>query len=179
MKWYYWVAIGVGAAGLLALGNRTRVLSNLSEMKLGENFSLDEFTHTTTGLDNIPTPEVIESLKALVTNILQPLRTAIGKPMVITSGYRSKAVNDAVGGASSSQHSKGQAADFHVAGMTNQQLIDKIRALKLPYDQLIDEQLDGGQWVHVSFNNKATAQRKEWLTARDNRASKYETVKVG
>lgn len=178
MKWYWWAAIGVGVLVVSSQANRARVLNNLSKMKLGNNFTLDEFTRTSTGLDNIPGDKEIENLRALVKYILQPLRDYLGKPISISSGYRSSLVNEAVGGADSSQHSKGQAADFSVAGMTNQQIIDTIRRLNLPYDQLIDEQLNGKKWVHVSYN-PAAAPRKEWLTARDDRPNKYQLIQRG
>jgi len=147
-------------------------------MKLSENFTLEELLITSTGLPNKPTDAEIANLKALVVNILQPLRTHLGKPIQITSGFRSAAVNKAIGGSATSQHKIGQAADFHVDGMTNQQIIDKIRELKLPYDQIIDEQLKGKKWVHVSFKPNG---RKQWLTARDKTGGGvvYATVKNG
>lgn len=147
-------------------------------MKLSENFTLDELTVTSTGLDNKPSDAEIANLKALVVNILQPLRAHLGKPIKITSGFRSPAVNKAIGGSDTSQHKVGQAADFHVEGMTNQQIIDEIRKLKLPYDQLIDEQLKGSKWIHVSYKTNG---RKQWLTARDKKGGGvvYTVVKNG
>jgi zinc D-Ala-D-Ala carboxypeptidase len=175
MKWYWWALLATGAGALL---NRKRVMSNLQNIALGKNFNLSEFVITSTGLDNIPGPQEIENLRALVTNILQPLRDYIGKPIHITSGYRSPAVNKMIGGSSTSQHTKGQAADFHIEGMSNQQIIDAIRKLKLPYDQVIDEQLRGKKWIHVSYSPNG---RLQWLTARDgaNGATEYKTVKYG
>lgn len=180
MKTWHWIAIGVGVLVITSQGNRVLVMSDLKKIKLSENFNLGEFVKTSTGIDNIPTPEAIENLKALVTNVLQPLRTYINKPIRITSGYRSPAVNAAVSGSSTtSQHMKGQAADIQIDGMTNQQIIDTVRMLKLPYDQIIDEQLRGSKWIHVSYSK--TNNRKAWLTARDKTGggTQYSTVMVG
>lgn len=178
MKWYHWLGIGLGVAAVSGLFNRQRVMSDLNKVRLSPNFTLDEFVTTSTGLENIPGPLEIENLRLLVENILQPLRTYLNQPINISSGYRSPLVNTAIGGSKTSQHSKGQAADFSVPGMTNQQIIDAIRYLKLPYDQVIDEQLKGKHWVHVSY---VKGGRKQWMTARDgaNGGTVYSTVKTG
>lgn len=180
MKVRVWVAIGIIIIVAAALLNRKRVMGNLKKIQLGKNFTLDEFVITSTGLENIPGEVEIENLRLLVKHILQPLRDAVGVPIIISSGYRSPIVNAAIGGEATSQHSKGQAADFSIPGMTNQQIIDLIRKLKLPYDQVIDEYLRGKQWVHVSYSKSKP--RLQWLTARDvgpDRPKKYETVKYG
>lgn len=186
MKWYWWIAIALAVLGLGGFFNRKRVMSDLSKVQLSENFNLSEFVKTSTGVDNIPTPEAIEQLKLLVKNILQPLRTHLGRPITITSGYRSPLVNSKVEGSSkTSQHMKGQAADLVIPGMTNQQIIDVVRQLRLPYDQIIDEErkrIDGSvsKWIHVSFN--PNGQRKQWMTRRDpgpDRPREYELIKVG
>lgn len=182
MKWYEWLGIGLGAVVVGSLINRQRVMSNLKNIRLGEFFTLDEFVKTATGVENIPPPEVVNKLELLVLNVLDPLRKALGKPVIITSGYRSPAVNALVPGSSkTSQHMLGEAADFKVSGMTNQQIIDKIRSLRLPYDQVIDEQRGKSLWVHVSHKSNGN-QRVEWLTRRDpgpEREREYELVKYG
>lgn len=133
-------------------------------MKLGKHFTLEEMTRSQAaarrGLDNSPNSNQLESMKALVRNILDPLREALGRPVNINSGFRSEAVNKAVGGAASSQHRFGEAADIVVPGMTVEQLVARIRALKLPFDQVIDE---FGSWVHVSYGPR---QRRQVLRAR-------------
>lgn len=180
MKTWHWIAIGVGVLVITSQGNRVLVMNDFKKVKLSENFSLDEFVKTSTGIDNIPGSVEIENLSQLVTNVLQPLRSYLKKSIRITSGYRSPGVNAAVGGSSTtSQHMKGQAADFQIDGMTNQQIIDTVRLLKLPYDQIIDEQLRGSKWVHVSYSK--TGNRMAWLTARDKTGggTQYATVKVG
>lgn len=85
-------------------------------MKLSDNFTLCEFTASDTarrkGIDNSPGIKELKAIENLATNLLQPLRLVYGRPMVINSGYRSSEVNREVGGSSSSQHMKGEAADI-------------------------------------------------------------------
>lgn len=134
-------------------------------MQLSKNFSLAELiasrTATARGLSNQPTEEHIEALKALVENVLQPLRDAVGKPIRITSGYRSHDLNNAVGGSKTSQHSRGQAADLVIQGMHPYDICRLLVKENIDFDQLIQE---FGEWVHVSFNNKGR-QRRQVLTA--------------
>ncbi len=119
-------------------------------------FTLQELTKSATasrkGIDNTPTEEVKGNLQLLVEKILDPLREAWGAPIIVTSGYRCPKLNKAVGGAKTSQHMYGQAADIRTVSdkpADNRKLFDKIRELKLPYDQLIDEY--NYNWVHVSY----------------------------
>lgn len=125
-----------------------------------------ELTHSATavrkGIDNTPTAEVKANLTALVANVLDPLREAYGKPIVINSGYRSPRLNKLVGGVARSQHTKGQAADIRGTSATvaeNKKLFNLILKLGLPFDQLINEH--GYSWVHVSF--KESGNRREVL----------------
>jgi len=120
-------------------------------------FNYYELTASSTakrkGIDNTPDATVRANLTALVANILDPLREAYGKPIVVSSGYRSPKLNRAVGGAAKSQHVTGQAADIHTLSDTpadNKKLFDLIQSLKLPFDQLINEY--NFNWVHVSFS---------------------------
>lgn len=119
--------------------------------KLSEHFSLSEFTISQEaarrGLDNTPTPEIVENMKALCENILEPLRTALG-PVVVTSGYRAPAVNVSIGGAQNSQHTEGKAADIHIPGVDLKTVFNYIFR-NLSFDQVIYE---FGQWVHVSYD---------------------------
>jgi zinc D-Ala-D-Ala carboxypeptidase len=128
-------------------------------MQLTANFTLDELTRTTTGLPNVPNRSERAALLALAEHVLQPLRDALGQPVLVTSGFRSTAANRAVGGVPSSQHRSGQAADIHVSGMTAMALARRIVELGLPFDQLIEE---FGQWVHVSYG---PLQRRQQLIA--------------
>ena len=122
-------------------------------------FSMEELTKSATalrkGIDNTPSGEVRSHLTALVANCLDPLREAWGRPIIVTSGYRSEKLNRAVGGAKNSQHVTGQAADIRTVEDTpaeNRKLFDLILRLKLPFDQLIDEH--GYNWIHISFGPK-------------------------
>lgn len=120
-------------------------------------FTFAELTASATakrkGIDNTPDLRVMAKLTALVANILDPLREAYGKPIVVTSGYRCPKLNKAVGGAAKSQHITGEAADIRALSdkpSDNKKLFDLIIKLNLPFDQLIDEY--GYNWVHVSYS---------------------------
>ena len=121
-------------------------------MNLSPHFTLGEFTRSQTavrrGIDNTPPPEVIESLTLLCVYVLEPIRAALG-PVSISSGYRSVTLNRAIGGASGSQHTKGEAADISVEGMDTEVLYTAIKSSPVPFDQLIQE---FGQWVHISYS---------------------------
>lgn len=124
-------------------------------------FTINELCKSNTavqkGIDNTPNQQIIDNLKQLVLNILDPLREAYGEPIIVNSGYRSVELNRAINGAKSSQHVKGQAAD--ITGKSkenNKKLFELIQSLQLPYDQLIDEQ--NFSWVHVSFSDNPRKQ---------------------
>lgn len=128
-------------------------------MQLTEHFSLEEMCKSQTaerhGIDNIPRdPAIVEALRAVCANILEPARTFYGIPIIPNSGYRSPAVNELVGGSPRSQHMVGEAVDFEVGTATNFQLALWI-ADHLDYDQLILEFYKPGQptsgWVHCSY----------------------------
>jgi uncharacterized protein YcbK (DUF882 family) len=143
-------------------------------MKLTEHFTLEEMTVSEyaarNGLKNTPSETAVQNLKILCTNVLEPLRITLQKPVIITSGYRSKKLNEAIGGSSTSQHMKGQAADLIVPDMTVEEVFDLI-AKQLPFDQLIEE---FGKWVHVSYAGKL---RHEKLLAKlVNGKTKYTSV---
>lgn len=118
-------------------------------------FKLEEFTHSDTammqGIDNTPGRIVVENIENLVKNVLDPLREAWGKPLRVTSGYRSPKLNVAVGGSRTSHHMKGMAADITTGNrVENRRLFQLIIDLKLPFTQLIDEK--NFSWVHVSYD---------------------------
>lgn len=122
-------------------------------------FTIEELTKSDTaqkkGIQNIPTKNEEQNIIRLIENILDPLREAYGKPIIVTSGFRCKELNQAVGGAKSSQHLTGEAADIRTTSDTkeeNKKLFDLIQELKLPFDQLIDEY--NFNWVHVSFSDR-------------------------
>ena len=152
-------------------------------MKLTANFSLLELTKSQTaerkGIDNSPSPEHQENLKLLCESVLQPVRDHFGKVVTISSGYRSPELCTAIGSKITSQHAKGQAADFEIFGVSNKELADYINE-NLEYDQLILEYWKGEDepnsgWVHCSFN--AQGNRKQYLRAyKENGSTKYEQV---
>jgi len=135
------------------------------ETRLSRHFRLAEFTHSDTadahGIDIrvLAQSPVHRQLATLVERVLEPLRRHLGEPVRVNSGYRPVHVNELVGGASSSQHIRGQAADVVVASLTPLEVAETIAALELPVDQCIHE---FGRWVHVSYG---TRQRREYLTA--------------
>src|SRR3546814_14485338 len=110
-------------------------------MQLSEHFSLAEFTASDTArarhIANEPNARQIESMKALCANVLEPLRSHFGKPVRITSGFRTPELCLAVGSSTGSQHAKGEAADFEVTGVSNLAVAQWIRDC-LTFDQLID-----------------------------------------
>jgi hypothetical protein len=141
-------------------------------MQLSTNLSLAEVTRSETakrrGISNMPTPEHIENFKKLAINIFQPIREHFGKPILISSGYRSAELNKAIGGSLSSQHSSGEAIDIDMDGtdITNKQIFDYIKD-NLNFDQTIAEFPKQGNpdWVHVSFAANRS-QRKQILVAK-------------
>ena len=142
-------------------------------MQLSTNLSLAEVTRSETakrrGISNMPTPEHIENFKKLAINIFQPIREHFGKPILISSGYRSAELNKAIGGSSSSsQHCSGEAIDIDMDGtdITNKQIFDYIKE-NLNFDQMIWEfGTDANpDWVHVSFAANRS-QRKQILVAK-------------
>lgn len=119
-------------------------------------FTVSEFVRSETadkkGIDNRLPKDLLPNVQALVNNVLDPLREAYGKPIIVTSGYRCEALNKAVGGSKTSDHMKGRAVD--IVGtpntkMENKRLFNLIQSLNLPFDQLIDEK--NFDWVHVSY----------------------------
>ncbi len=141
-------------------------------MKLSENFTLQELSKTSTGLENTPNKKQTDSLRQLAINVLQPARDALG-PIKVTSAYRSQAVNAKVGGVSTSQHTKGEAADLIMAG-GQKKLLEWIIA-NVEFDQIISEFPDANgnpQWVHVSY--KEGDNRNQKLKAiKSNGKTKY------
>lgn len=126
-------------------------------MKITNNLTLAELINSQTAIskkiDNSPTNEHLKNLVEIANNVFQPLRDGIGKPIRISSGYRSEKLNKAVGGSNTSQHSKGQALDLvATAGYTNKDIFDFIKN-NLEFDQLIWEfgTNENPHWVHVSY----------------------------
>lgn len=146
-------------------------------MKLSNNFSLEELTKSDTankcGIKNTPNTLELSNLTNLAKKILQPIRDAYGKPIIISSGFRCSQLNKKVGGASNSDHIFGAAADIHTTTNTladNKKLWDVIISLKnkgiISCRQIIWEYGNkkiGPKWIHVSINHTKNIQKKNQL----------------
>lgn len=122
-------------------------------------FKIEEFIKSDTAIrnniDNTPNAQEKDNIISLIENILDPLREAYKKPIIITSGFRSKTLNNFIKGSSTSQHVSGQAADIRSVEdpiQENKKIFELIQKLNLPYDQLIDEY--NYNWIHVSYSPK-------------------------
>ena len=140
-------------------------------MQLSNNLSLAEVIRSETakrkGISNMPTEAHILNLKLVAEKVFQPIREHFGVPIHVSSGYRSKALNDAIGGSLSSQHCSGEALDLDMDGtsITNAQVFNFIKN-NLEFDQLIWEfgTDTNPDWVHVSYESTGK-QRKQILKA--------------
>lgn len=123
--------------------------------QLSPHFTLDELTHTDhRELDNTPNDSEKNNLRRLA-EFLEQVRDVLGgKPIMVNSAFRSKAVNDAVGSKDTSQHRLGCAADIRVPGMTPDEVVKAVIASKIGYDQVIRE---FDRWTHISVPNSEDA----------------------
>ena len=149
----------------------------MNNILLSPHFCLDEFTKSSTaikhGIQNNPPQEAVENLRRLSANTLEPLREELGLPVVITSGFRTKALNDLLAHSSErSQHMQGQAADFYVApgqsGLSRRELLIKafrliITSEQIDYDQLILYP----SFIHVSYVSRERNRRTILLGMRN------------
>lgn len=126
-------------------------------MQLSRFFALDEMTRSDTatreGIPNVPDDAAINCLRQLCTQVLDPLRTALGVSINVNSGYRGPALNRRLGGAPDSQHVEGKATDIQCASMRTLELFQTVIRLQLPFDQVIYEARNAtAKWVHVSHD---------------------------
>ena len=125
-------------------------------MNLSPHFTLEELTHTDhRELDNTPNDTEKNNLKRLAEFLEQVKEVLGGKPIMVNSAFRSKAVNDAVGSKDTSQHRLGCAADLRVPGMTPDEVVKAVIASKIGYDQVIRE---FDRWTHISVPNSPTGE---------------------
>ena len=162
-------------------------------MRISKNFTLAELTKSNTatrlGISNTPDKEGIHKLRLLVTELLQPLRNAVG-PLRVTSGYRSESLNKAITGRSDyvSQHTKCEAVDLQFVKrgkMENMKIFNAIINHALEFDQCIlefggataDKDSDNPDWIHISW--KVTGNRRQILVAYkdENNRTKYRPKK--
>jgi zinc D-Ala-D-Ala carboxypeptidase len=136
-------------------------------MKITPHFVLSELVFSQTAMrrsiPNNPNVTQLANLKTLCTNVLEPVRRLLGKPIFITSGFRSEALNGAIGGSKTSAHKEGFAADIICPDFgTPFEIAEVIAVSSIEYDQLIFEGGDNGGWVHIAY---ALSPRNEVLTA--------------
>mgnify|MGYP003631052757 FL=1 len=152
-------------------------------MQLSKNFNLVEMTKSQTatrkGIDNTPSAEHQGNLQSLCMHVLQPIRDHFSQVVTVSSGYRSPELCTAIGSKITSQHAKGQAADFEIFGVSNKELADYINE-NLDYDQLIleywKESDPNSGWVHCSYSEGNN--RNQYLKAYkdENNKTKYEPI---
>ena len=154
--------LGVGVIAVAAAGGET------VRQGLGRFFSWAELTTSTTahrlGINNTPPPEAQAALRALVADVLDPLRQMLGKPIHVSSGYRAPSLNRAIDGAENSQHMRGEAVDIKVDGMGAQELAAFILRSGLPVDQVIWYAPERGGHVHLSYT-RGRANRRQAMHA--------------
>jgi zinc D-Ala-D-Ala carboxypeptidase len=160
-------------------------------MRISKNFTLLELTKSNTatrlGISNTPDKEGIHKLRLLATELLQPLRNAVGA-LRVTSGYRSESLNKAIGGSNKSQHTKCEAVDLQFVkrgSMDNMRIFNAIVTLGLDFDQLIlefggataENDSDNPDWIHISWKIKEN--RRQILVAYkdENNKTKYRPKK--
>ncbi len=137
-------------------------------MKISPHFNLEEFTFSEAAARlgrTIEVPDnIFDNIIYLASEVLEPLRVRLGKPLILLSGYRPEWLNEVVGGSKTSAHMQGLAADVRAVGMKPAVFAAWIRNnasdLKIPIDQVINE---FGSWVHIGTSR--TKPRKEYLTA--------------
>ena len=149
----------------------------MQDIQLSPHFKLSELTASTTarenGIDNTPPPKAVENLRALCIHTLEPLREALGLPIIITSGYRCKVLNERITHHSAtSQHMSGCAADFYVGQGPVSGLSRRERLIKAFKTIILDERIEFDQliiypdFIHVSYVREGRKNRNK-LTKAD------------
>lgn len=138
-------------------------------MNFTPHFTLEEMTFTNhREFDNTPNVLQINNLQRLA-EFLEEVRSLLGKPIIIDSGFRSPDVNQAVGSTSVSQHLRGCAADFRVPGMTPAEVVEAIHGSDLPFDQLILELT----WTHISIPNTDDVAPRRMALVIDKKGTRF------
>jgi len=143
---------------------------------LSQHFSLPEFVVSQTairkGIDNTPPSDAIINLQQLCIHVLEPIRKELGV-VNVSSGYRCPKLNKAIGGAATSQHTEGKAADITISGKSVAEVFEYVRHSVIEFDQMINE-FDGA-WLHISYNPGKN--RRECMIAKKvNGKTIYEKV---
>ena len=126
----------------------------------GQYFTWAEMTTTSTSLPNVPSSTDRQRIRHFVTEVLDPIRRYIGRPVRVTSGYRSEGVNIAIGGSKTSAHRYGFAADIKARGLTAAELVAEIVALGIEFDQLIGYDEKRGGHVHIGLSPSGRNRRQ-------------------
>ena len=122
-----------------------------------KHFTIKELTHTNRKIPNYPNAFQVINLQKLVKNVLDPLRELYGKPITVNSGFRSQLLNAAVGGAATSEHLQGMAADIDAGSKAKNEILFNLIKDNFKFRQLINEK--NFSWVHVSYNEKDLKQQ--------------------
>lgn len=146
-------------------------------------FTIRELTKSTNavkrGIDNTPNKEQRQALVDLIEHVLDPLRARWGAPIIVSSGYRSPAVNRLAGGSSNSQHLKGEAADIHTVSdsrVDNMRLLRSLLTSNIEFDNVIAENVDSygrPDWIHVSYTTKRKNRKLKTTMRKVNGKTKY------
>lgn len=134
-------------------------------MQLTPHFTMEELAVTTNKKfkeENLKKAQAIPGKMYMLAGFAERVREIVGRPMIITSGYRCPGLNKAVGGSTSSQHKLCEAIDFKCSGLSNESIACKIAVSDLKFQQLIIEHSGGAAWVHISIGSK-----KEVLRYKD------------
>ena len=153
--------------------------------KISKHISYKEATFSQTAtrkdIDNIPSAEILERMKAVAENIFEPLRAHVGGPIKINSFYRSINLNVAIGGAKSSQHTRGEAMDIDdtFGHMSNKNMFEFIKD-ELDFDQLIWEFGDDNNpaWIHVSYVSNENNRRRILKASKQQGKTVYNIINV-
>ena len=134
--------------------------------QLSEHFTLEEMCFSQAalrkGIDNTPSAPDVDNLRRLCDQVLEPVRALLAVPLHVDSGYRSPILNTLIGGASTSAHMEGRAADIVPIGMSIQEAFGKLLASSIPLDQCIEE---CGSWLHLSIADEGQPTRRMFMTA--------------
>lgn len=142
--------------------------------KLSPHFTYGEMiasqTATRKQINNIPDEDQIKNMVNLCQNVLEPIRKFYNRAVLVTSGYRSPKLNDAIGGSTNSQHMRGEAADFVVSQNDIDATFKAIASTSLPFDQMIWEY---GRWIHISYTTRRENRQQILVTRRIGGRLKY------
>lgn len=174
-------------AAMLLLSKRARASgsANFAPGMIGKYFSFDELIDSPTcehaGIDNMPNAEQIDNARAVVYNLLDPIREHIGRPLFVNSFFRGHDCNQEIGGADESKHLDAMAADvatFVDGERRNELILNAVKNLDLDFDRIILEYgtLDNPQWVHIEYDRTRNEQRRQILRIDDSGTNYLSTL---